>query len=195
MWVAGIIALCQITLLPGAVLFRALRLRGLNPIERMTGIFASSLVANCLLVSLFVALHGSSDVKMCAKAIAPLYDFLPVLLFFGLAIRRRDASYLIGGALCAWLWVHYLGMAFMLYGYADVPLAFFGFVTFYCVYRSPGTPGRYAVIAGLIASFGALLTKQGGVYVVAVMAAYAFYWTWRQAKRPQPAQQPRQAKK
>lgn len=298
MWLVGIVALCQISFLPGATLFRYLRVTGLNIIERLTGIFAAGLITNYLLASLFVALHieyavtwwiliaaeivfltltwrrsptrwtfnleriaelkqlsfesalagilllagagimlhllyinwgtiyvgnddvaswdrwatewaagkfpsdsslypqlipangsityvllGITDVKLFAKSLTPVYSLLPILLFLSLAVRRRDPSYLFGGAIYTWILFQYLGLAFLMYGYADVPLAFFGFLTFYCVYAIPGGPNRTAVMAGLIAAIGTLLTKQGGVYALAAMAAYAFLWKSR--RRPQ----------
>jgi hypothetical protein len=297
MWIIGIVALSQVVCLPGAVLFRLFRISGGNAFERVAGVFASSLIANCALVTLLVSarlqrpgvwwaiiaaeilyllatwrrkgerwrfelrwleamrtmsaetalagillvavlgifsalavknwgsvyvgnddvarwdpwavewsrnmfptrtdlypqllptnasisyvLLGVPDIKMFAKATAPLYSVLIIFLFLSMAIRRRDPSYLWGGATFGFLVIHYMGIIFPTYGYADLPLAFFGFLTWYCVCRSDGTPSRDAVFAGLIASLGALLTKQGGVFIVVAMALYAVYWR-RQSKK------------
>lgn len=294
MWVVGIVALCQITFLPGAVIFRRLGVTALNPIERIAGIFAASLLANYTLASLFVLLRLNStltwwivivgevvylaitwrrssvqwtfdlerinelrslslesaaagilllagagiigylfyvnwgtiyvgnddvaswdrwatdwsagrfpsdsslypqlipannsityvllrttDVKMFAKALTPLYSLLPVLLYLSLAIRRRSAAYLLGGVFFTWILFQCLGFAFLMYGYVDVPLAFFGFLAFYCIYADPNGPRREAVLAGLIAALGALLTKQGGVYALVAIGGYILFWRSR----------------
>lgn len=297
MWIIGIVALSQVVCLPGAVLFRLLRVSGLNPFEQIAGVFAASLVTNCIVVTLLVSvgLHtpavwwviilaevayllttrrrryprwrfeprwlgalrtmpmetalagilliavllvfvsvfhtnwgsvyvgndavanwdrwaaewsrnafptrtsiypqllpangsisyvllGRDDVKLFSKATTPLYSLMTILLFLSLAIRRRDPSCLWGGAAFGFLVVHYTGVVFATYGYADLPLAFFGFLAFYCVYRREGGPSGDEVLAGLFASFGALLTKQGGIYVPAAMALYALYWHLQQKK-------------
>jgi hypothetical protein len=123
--------------------------------------------------SISYVLLGMSDVKMFSKAVAPVYSVLTILLFLSLAIRRRSPVYLFGGAAFGFLVIHYMGLAFPTYGYADLPLAFFGFLTFYCVNRSEAVPSRNEIFAGLIASLGAILTKQGAIFVLAAMIIYA----------------------
>jgi hypothetical protein len=125
--------------------------------------------------SISYVLIGSPEVKMFSKATTPIFSILTILLFLSLAVRRRNVSYLWGGSAFGFLVVRYTGVIFPTYGYADLPVAFFGFLTFYCVCRSDGPPLREEVFAGLMASFGGLLTKQGAIYVLAAMTAYAMF--------------------
>jgi hypothetical protein len=55
LWIIGVIAFIQVVWLPGAVLFRLLRI-SLNPLETMAGVFATSLISNCITVTLLVSL-------------------------------------------------------------------------------------------------------------------------------------------
>jgi hypothetical protein len=296
-WIIGFVALCQVICLPGAVLLRLFRIVGLNPFEQIAGVFAASLITNCILVTILgsLGLHvlviwwlliaaevayliysyrekypawrfefswlrelrtmragtafagiaflaifgifaflfyqnwgtvyvswddvgnwdrwatewsrntlptrasfypqllptngsisyvllGMSDIKMFSKAVAPIYTVVTILLFLSLAIRKRNSVYLFGGAAFGFLVIHYMGLAFPTYGYADLPLTFFGFLAFYCIYRSEGVPSRNEVFAGLLASLGALLTKQGAIYVLAAMLIYAVRWYLEQRK-------------
>ena len=146
----------------------------------LTGLYPQLLPTNG---SLSYLLIGNTDIKMFSKAVTPLYLPATVLLFLSLALRRRDASYLIGGALYTLMVFHYMGPAFMTYGYADLPVAFFGFLAFYCVAAGTERTDRLAVMAMLFFSLGALLTKQGGVYAGVAAGAYAIAWKWRTRER------------
>jgi len=123
--------------------------------------------------SISYVLLGRTDIKMFAKATTVMYPIMTLFAFFSLAKERRDPAFLIGAGAFGWILLHYLGISFMMIGYADVPLAFFAFLTFYVAYRSKGPALRQDLLLCLLFSIGALLTKQGGVYVVVIALLYA----------------------
>ena len=128
--------------------------------------------------SLTYVLLGTTEVKLFAKSTTVLYALFTTLLFLSLALRRNSPAPLFGGFVFGWLTIHWLGFTFMTYGYADLPLAFFAFLSFYAGWRNPTGAGRNDVLLALIFAFGAFLTKQGGIYVVVAAAVWAA-WHWR----------------
>jgi hypothetical protein len=133
--------------------------------------------------SISYVLLGRADVKMFAKAITPLYPLLTLFLFCSLAAARRSAAFLFGAAMYGWLLLHNLGIAFMMLGYADVPVAFFGFLSFHAIYRkTEATLSRDDVLLSLLFATGTVMTKQGGVYALIAALLYAL---WVARKRPE----------
>jgi hypothetical protein len=122
--------------------------------------------------SITYALLGTTDVKLFAKATMPLFPIATMLLFLGLAQRRKNASYLAGASLYGALLLYYFGPEFIGSGYVDIPLAFFAFLSFYPLYRRPSAQDKF--LAALFAG-GAALAKQGGLYVTVAVAVYLIY--------------------
>ena len=143
--------------------------------------------------SLSYVLLGRMDVKMFAKATTALYPLLTLFLFLSLAAVKRSTAFLLGAATYGWLLLHNLGIAFMMLGYADVPLAFFGFLAFHAVYRrtdmerrvrsmvTEETVSRDDVLLSIIFATGTLMTKQGGIYGLVAALLYA---AWLARRRP-----------
>src|SRR5579862_9788897 len=135
--------------------------------------------------SITYVLLGRTDVKMFAKATTTLFPLLNVWLFISLALRRLDAAYLFGAFFCGWIYLHNLGPAFLQIGYADVPLAFFGFLTFYVLSRQDRPLPRDAMLLALVMAAGTILVKQGGVFALVATALFVA-WTWRREKSAVP---------
>lgn len=125
--------------------------------------------------SIVYAGQGTSAVKAFAKAIMPLFSIGLVLTFASLAIRRREAAPLVASALCAFLLLFYLGPEFAFTGYVDIPLAFFAFLAFYPLHAAKPVQSHDAGLAILFACASSL-TKQGGLYVLALVL---LYWSTR----------------
>ncbi|HET8548831.1 MAG TPA: hypothetical protein VFL57_12530, partial [Bryobacteraceae bacterium] len=81
-------------------------------------------------------LLGTPELQLFAKSTTVLYGLLIILLFWSFGVRRKSDAGLFGGFLFAVLTFHYLGFEFLTWGYADLPLAFFAFLTFYAAYRN-----------------------------------------------------------
>jgi hypothetical protein len=128
--------------------------------------------------SLTYVLLGTTEVQLFAKGTTVFYGALVLLLFVSLAVRRRSDAHLFGGWIFGMLTFHYLGFEFLGWGYAELPLAFFSFLAFYAGYRSAAGPERIDILLALIFAFGALITKQGAIYVVVVAIVWAA-WQWR----------------
>ena len=131
----------------------------LNRAPARSGLYPQLLPANW---SITYALMQNDEVKMFAKAIMPFFAVAISLLFVSLAWNRRDRVYLAGSAIAGFLCLQYLGRDFLMTGYADVPLAFFCFLTFYTLYQEAANPSRQARLLSDLAT-GAALTKQGGL--------------------------------
>lgn len=124
--------------------------------------------------SVTYVLLGRTDVQMFAKATTVLFPLLTLLLFVSLALKRRTSAFLFAAGAYGWILLHYLGITFAMSGYADLPLAFFAFLAFYVIYRRDGqSPSRQDVLLLLLFALADLLTKQGGVYTLAIALLYA----------------------
>ena len=131
--------------------------------------------------SISYVLLGRTDVKMFAKATTTLFPLLTLFLFLSLAATRRSAAFLFGAAVYGWLLLHNLGIVFMMIGYADVPVAFFGFLTFHAIYRrAEEAVSKDDILLALLFATGTVMTKQGGVYVLVAVLVYA---AWRMRRR------------
>ncbi len=124
--------------------------------------------------SITYVLLGRTDVQMFAKAITVLFPLVTLLLFVNLALKRKASAFLFAAGAYGWILVHYLGITFAMSGYADVPVAFFAFAAFYAIYRRGAEPpSRRDVLLLLLFAFGDLLTKQAGVFTLAIALLYA----------------------
>jgi hypothetical protein len=107
-----------------------------------------------------------SKVQFFAKPIMPLFSFYILLLMLDLAIRRKSPGYYASIILTGILIKTFLG-EFITTGYADIPVAFFTFLSVYCLIESSNTDSietkKKLLILGAFFAAGAAVTKQPGV--------------------------------
>src|SRR5262249_10392826 len=108
--------------------------------------------------SLTYVILGTTDVKMFAKALMPLFPIATSLLFVDLACREKSPRFLFSIPVYGALLYTFLGESLIVSGYMETALPFFGFLAVYALLYPPD-----AFFAAVFAA-GAALAKQGGMY-------------------------------
>jgi hypothetical protein len=107
-----------------------------------------------------------SKVQFFAKPVMPLFSFYILLLMLDLAIRRKSPGYYASIILTGILIKTFLG-EHITTGYADIPVAFFTFLSVYCLIESSNADSidtkKKLLILGAFFAAGAAVTKQPGV--------------------------------
>lgn len=119
-----------------------------------------------------------------AHGMMSLFPLAIAALLFDLGLRRRDPAYLLAVPIATGLLVRLLGES-VASGHADVPLAFFALLALHVPFAaepwSAGPRDRGRLAACALAAGAAALTKQPGLFVIAVLPLFL----WR-ALAPRP---------
>ena len=129
-----------------------------------TGLYPQLLPAN---FSITYVMLGNTDVKMFAKAIMPLFALATLLLFLDLFHKTGQVCWLVGLFCYGFLLTFFFEPEFLASGYAEIASAFFAFLTLHAFLQTSHPSDAKPLLVGVFAS-GAMLTKQGGVYVFAL---------------------------
>ena len=125
--------------------------------------------------SLTYVILQNTDVKMFAKAIMPLFSLATLLLFWDRFLRTGRLFWLWGVPAFALVLQFIFDTRFISAGYMEIPSAFFGFLTFCSLLdggeEAKGKAATWLVFPLLFAS-GAFLTKQGGIFILAVTVCW-----------------------
>jgi len=120
----------------------------------------------------------NTDVQCFAKAIMPLFSIAVLLLFLDLALRKKKAVYFLGLAGYGILSGYLYEPSFIVSGYMDIAVSFWAFLSFHTIHsRSRGSavsllfPGIWLAV---IFASGAAVTKQSGLFILAVILAWGF---------------------
>jgi hypothetical protein len=109
-----------------------------------------------------------SQVQLFAKPIMPLFSLFILFLMLDLAVRKKSFGYYISIILTGVLIKALLG-EFITTGYADIPVAFFAFLSVYCLTESYDTKNTASkmklLVLGAFFAGGAAVTKQPGVLI------------------------------
>jgi hypothetical protein len=125
-------------------------------------------------LSLTYLLIGNFQVSVFAKAVMPIFALLTVLTLLELAITEKKYGYLIAVVLVYLLYKKFLS-DIITDGYADLPVAFMGWIALIPYLRNEDVlADRKEFILGMILAAAAGLTKQVGLYILAVLPLMAF---------------------
>ena len=130
----------------------------------VTGLYPQLLPTN---FSITYVLLGNTDVKMFAKAIMPLFTLATLLLFLDLFHKTGRLFWLVGLSCYAFLLCFFFQPEFLASGYAEIASAFFAFLTLHAFLQDFNTTSAKPLLVAVFAS-GAMLTKQGGIYIFAL---------------------------
>lgn len=123
--------------------------------------------------SLTYVMIRSTDVKMFAKALMPVFPIATFLLFVDLAFRRKAPQYLLAAAIYGSMLYIYLGDPLIVSGYMETALPFFAFLTAYALLElSESGPSVSNVLLASLFAAGTGLVKQGGLYLVLASAGW-----------------------
>ena len=127
--------------------------------------------------SLTYVLINDTHVQFFAKATIPLFLFFILLLFFDLGLNWKSMGAFIGLILTRLIIKKFTG-EFIAEGYADIPLACMAFLSIYALIKVKGHPDsaiqRQGIFLGAVFAGGAAVTKQAGVYLLALYPLLAY---------------------
>jgi len=135
--------------------------------------------------SLSYVMIQTCQVNVFAKAIMPLFSISTLLLFMDLGLRKKNAAY-FGGMIFYGIILRYIYLpAKIASGYADIPVAFFGFLSFYVLHQREGKilDGKRRLLSVAFAS-AATVTKQAGIYILIVVLAWNLWHLFKNRKKP-----------
>ncbi len=124
------------------------------------------------------AFLGGTQIQFFAKSMMPLFNLFILVLMFELGLETRNPGYFAGVVATRYIMKKFLG-SYIASGYVDVALAFFTFITIYTLLKAKCTSNQnqqlsYVAVGALFAA-GTALTKQNGLFVLAVYPFLA-YW-------------------
>ncbi len=124
------------------------------------------------------AFLNGAQIQFFAKSIMPLFNLFILLLMFELGLETKNSGYFIGVVATRYIMKKFLG-PYIASGYVDVALAFFTFITIYTLLKAKTTFNsnqqlQYMSIGAVFAA-GAALTKQNGLYILAIFP-FLSYW-------------------
>lgn len=137
---------------------------GVNP---SSGYYPQLLPANWSLTYLMI---GSTDVKMFAKSIMPLFSVGIILLFADRFRKTKELEWLVGLTLYGLIDYYLFDEQFLVSGYADIPVSFFAFLTFYAFVDAAERVDFQLppLVFPLVFASAAMEAKQAGVYCLLV---------------------------
>jgi hypothetical protein len=140
--------------------------------------------------SITYLLLGTTDVKMFAKAIMPLFPLGTLLLFAALFERTSQLTWLAALNIYALVLIYVLDTRFWRSGYADIPSSFFAFLTLYAfleLVSAEGPQSRFRLVAPILFGAAAMQTKQSGIFIFCVAVVACAVWLFkRRAQFPRP---------
>jgi hypothetical protein len=115
---------------------------------------------------------GNENLQGFAKIIMPLFPLSILLAMVDLALRTRRFGYMMAVSTTGFYLLYLMGYVTLTSGYADLPVAFMAFVPVYLLllfqYEDSIATIKRNLIVGTICCAGAGLTKQAGVFMVAI---------------------------
>ncbi|MCW5877378.1 MAG: hypothetical protein KIS80_00750 [Anaerolineales bacterium] len=128
---------------------------------------------------------GTVAVKFFGKSIMPLFLLAIGLMFFDLGLRKKSFGYMFSSALVVYM-IGYLFSKYIADGYVDIPVACFSLMAIYSLLVAEEAKNagelRTTLLLGSLATASAAVTKQTGLYIVALYPLLAFLWILRQRK-------------
>ncbi len=125
--------------------------------------------------SLTYVLMQSTDIKLVAKAIMPLFPLATLLLFLDVYLATARREWLLGLVWFSFL-LHYLfDPDFLTSGYVDLAVSFFGALTIYSILdhaRASKSNGTAALLYPAVFAGTAALCKQAGLYTAVVVVVW-----------------------
>jgi len=155
-----------------------------NILPRQSAHFPQLIPANW---SLVYVLTGNSDINFFPKSFMPLFFFGNLLIFWDLALWKRNYLYAIGLIIYGLFAPIIFSLVFIADGNADLPVSFFAFLAFYIYLRMDKQNFEIdkRLLFFLFAA-AAAATKLAGYYVFAftsIISLYGLIRYWKQIKK------------
>lgn len=128
--------------------------------------------------SISYVMMQNPGVQSFARAIMPLFALANLLLFLDLAIQKRKSIYLLGLIFYGGLLGYLYGPSYIVSGYMDIPVSFFGFLAFHAWHSREDINGS---LGAMIFACAAGVTKQAGLFILIILLIWviARLITWK----------------
>lgn len=140
-----------------------------------------------ILISISYKFIGTVAVKFFAKSIMPLFAVLIVLLLIDLGRRYRSYGYLLGAVLAFFSINHFLAQYYAEV-YVDIPVAALSLLVIHTTLIARDSRNEpelnRTLFLGALFSAAAGVTKQTGLYVLAVYPVFCYLWVLRPRRVP-----------
>ncbi|MHB8579314.1 MAG: hypothetical protein ACYDA4_05575 [Ignavibacteriaceae bacterium] len=141
-----------------------------DKIPLYTGHYPQLLSTNMSLTYLF--LQGEA-IEFFPKAFMPLFFIGILLIFLDLALKRKSLVYLIGLLTYSSIIIAFYSLIFSGDYNTDIPVSFFGFLTFYSIFINKDSDyNNKNFIPSIIFASSAANTKLAGFYIASVLITY-----------------------
>lgn len=133
--------------------------------------------------SLSYKIINNSNIQAFAKAIMPIFSISILLMFLDLSLQKGKTTNLVSliifGGFLILIAYYYISD-----GYADIPVTFFSFLTFYSMSHSSRHEfkSRQTYILTILSASAAAITKQAGIYIFAIAFLLIIYELIRNKK-------------
>ena len=131
--------------------------------------------------AMIYALIGNTEIQFFAKAIMPIFSLLIMFVLLSLGIQNNNPGFFISIITLRLVFKKFLS-EYLASGYMDIPLTFFvlmAVVFLWLLYKETDEDKKYKWwILSTLFSSGAAITKQAGLYVLALGFLLGFYFTF-----------------
>jgi hypothetical protein len=129
---------------------------------------------------------GTVAVKFFGKSIMPLFSLVIMLMLFDLGKLKRSFGYMLGSVLALYS-INLFLRRYIPDGYVDIPVACFSLMAVYSLLKareiSDSKQLREALLLGTLSTAAAAVTKQTGLFLMALYPLLAYLWVLRGNKR------------
>ncbi len=131
--------------------------------------------------SMTYVIMKNSTVQFFAKPLMALFPIMTLLLFFDLAIKKRDFTYLVGLFLYGNILLHYYRRAVIISGHVDIAVSFFAFLTLYTIFvgKKENKFSVKAIFLVNVFAAAAAVTKQAGIFIFILVISWDIYILYR----------------
>ncbi|NIM11945.1 MAG: hypothetical protein GTO45_07505 [Candidatus Aminicenantes bacterium] len=122
----------------------------------------------------------NANVQLFAKSIMSLFPIATLFLFMDLALRKKDLTYLVALIAYGSIIRAIFTPGLIVDGYVDIAITFFAFLAFYVCYSNEVSEKN--ILLGIIFACASAVTKQAGIYILAVMIAWSLWTLFKNRK-------------
>lgn len=126
--------------------------------------------------SLIYVITREAGIHFFARAIMPFFPLAVLLMFFDLARQYKKSVYFLALILFGVIFRFYSDPLFISNAYVDIPVAFFGLLTWYALIAAEKQDLRQKpVFLVIIFAAASAVTKQAGLYMLVIVTIWFIY--------------------
>ena len=144
-----------------------------NHFPLSTGHYPQLFPANLSLIDI---INGEGGLRFFTKLFMPVFFLSIILMFFDLALSRKAFVHLAGLLIYSLILLIMYGLLFILDVNADIPVSFYGFLTFYVYLKQQSKNfDRQSIILISLFAVSCTNTKLAGFYILFITGLWILY--------------------